>query len=221
MKIAKKFKVIFVIVLCYFLSLGNNVNADTWTLSNNPLPVGYRFQYGTYYGQNYLYTDDFILTNEHGERRETYCIQQRVLTAAGAKYNETVFSNDSSYFNSISELADYGLSTLALGDGNNTAQNYWVNVLSDEIEDLLMQCLELRDKKQCKNCYVEIEKEYKYCPNCGAKQDGEEKKEEYENINLFEENEKAEEQEESSSNLEKTVKIEANVDEENEDIETY
>ena len=40
-------------------------------------------------------------------------------------------------------------------------------------------------------------------------------------MNLFEENEKAEEQEESSSNLEKTVKIEANVDEENEDIETY
>ena len=96
-----------------------------------------------------------------------------------------------------------------------------IDVLSDEIEDLLMQCLELRDKKQCKNCYVEIEKEYKYCPNCGAKQDGEEEKEEYENINLFEENEKSEEQEESSSNLEKTVKIEANVEEENEDIETY
>lgn len=96
-----------------------------------------------------------------------------------------------------------------------------IDVLSDEIEDLLMQCLELRDKKQCKNCYVEIEKEYKYCPNCGAKQDGEEEKEEYENINLFEENEKSEEQEESSRNLEKTVKIEANVEEENEDIETY
>ena len=96
-----------------------------------------------------------------------------------------------------------------------------IDVLSDEIEDLLMQCLELRDKKQCKNCYVEIEKEYKYCPNCGAKQDGKEEKEEYENINLFEENEKSEEQEESSRNLEKTVKIEANVEEENEDIETY
>lgn len=46
-----------------------------------------------------------------------------------------------------------------------------LDVLSDEMESLLKQCLELRDKKQCSNCYKEIEKDMKYCPNCGTKQE--------------------------------------------------
>lgn len=46
-----------------------------------------------------------------------------------------------------------------------------IDVLSDEIENLLKQCLELNDKKQCEKCYTEIEKKAKFCPHCGAKQE--------------------------------------------------
>ena len=46
-----------------------------------------------------------------------------------------------------------------------------IDVLSDEIEDKLKQCLELKDKKQCPNCYKEIDKNMKFCPECGAKQE--------------------------------------------------
>lgn len=45
-----------------------------------------------------------------------------------------------------------------------------IDVLSDEIEGMLQECLTLRDKKQCANCNCEIEKESKFCPKCGAKQ---------------------------------------------------
>ena len=45
-----------------------------------------------------------------------------------------------------------------------------IDVLSDEIDSLLKQCLELKDKKQCSKCYKEIEKEAKFCPYCGKKQ---------------------------------------------------
>ena len=49
-----------------------------------------------------------------------------------------------------------------------------IDVLSDEIDGLLKQCMDLKDKKQCSNCYKEIDKEYNYCPNCGFKQEIEE-----------------------------------------------
>ena len=52
-----------------------------------------------------------------------------------------------------------------------------LDVLSDEMDDLLKQCLELRNKKQCPSCYTEIEKDMNYCPNCGIKQEKEEVKE--------------------------------------------
>ena len=52
-----------------------------------------------------------------------------------------------------------------------------IDVLSDEIESLLKQCLELKDKRQCEKCYKEIEKDSKFCPNCGAKQTNEPPKE--------------------------------------------
>ena len=102
-----------------------------------------------------------------------------------------------------------------------------IDVLSDEIEDLLEQCLDLRDKKQCKNCFVEMDKEYKYCPNCGVKQDkekdfeidenegNEEDKEEQENETW----EKDEENKENLENLEKTVIVESNVDNQDRKIE--
>ena len=95
-----------------------------------------------------------------------------------------------------------------------------IDVLSDEIEDLLKQCLELKNRKQCKNCYTEIDIEYKYCPKCGAKQDCEEDnievKEETENIE-YEEQEENENN--NSKNLEKTITIESNVENKVEDEE--
>ena len=52
-----------------------------------------------------------------------------------------------------------------------------IDVLSDEIESLLKQCLELKDKKQCPKCFKEIEKDAKFCPSCGANQEESEIKE--------------------------------------------
>lgn len=46
-----------------------------------------------------------------------------------------------------------------------------IDVVSDEIENLLKQCIELRDKKQCPECHTEIQKDDKYCRECGAKQE--------------------------------------------------
>ena len=45
-----------------------------------------------------------------------------------------------------------------------------IDVLSEEIEEILTECLKLKDKKQCPACHKEIDKEYQYCPNCGKKQ---------------------------------------------------
>ena len=106
-----------------------------------------------------------------------------------------------------------------------------IDVLSDEIDSLLEQCLELKDRKQCKNCYKEIDKNDKYCPNCGAKQEDEkisgqeeikeEPKEEQKEENNQEQENNKEENEESKENLEKTVTVESHVetDEDNEDVE--
>ena len=52
-----------------------------------------------------------------------------------------------------------------------------LDVLSDEMDSLLNQCLELRDKKQCPSCFAKIDKDMNYCPNCGAKQEKEEVRE--------------------------------------------
>ena len=46
-----------------------------------------------------------------------------------------------------------------------------IDVMSDEIESLLKECLELKDKKQCSKCFTEIEKDAKFCPCCGMKQE--------------------------------------------------
>ncbi len=119
-----------------------------------------------------------------------------------------------------------------------------IDVLSDEIDSLLKECLELKDKKQCKNCYKEIEKNDKFCPNCGEKQTDEPAKEveileELENTEVEEDNElekqiviedlkqdiedkevnqeKEEEKQEEKSNLEKTVEVESNVNSEEEE----
>ena len=49
-----------------------------------------------------------------------------------------------------------------------------LDVLSDEMDSLLNQCLELRNKKQCPSCFAKIDKDMNYCPNCGVKQEKEE-----------------------------------------------
>lgn len=46
-----------------------------------------------------------------------------------------------------------------------------IDVLSEQIDSILKEILELKDKKQCENCYTNIDKECKFCPNCGAKQE--------------------------------------------------
>ncbi len=95
-----------------------------------------------------------------------------------------------------------------------------IDCLSDEIELYLKECLELKDKRQCKNCYVEIEKDAKFCPECGAKQEiieesakeveiVEEEHNEDENNNNEDNNENSEKEE--KSNLERTVEVESDV----------
>lgn len=114
-----------------------------------------------------------------------------------------------------------------------------IDVLSDEIDSLLKECLNLKDKKQCQNCYKEIERDDKFCPECGEKQTDEPAKEveileELENTQVEEDNEiekqiimedlqqdtenketeekkEQENNQEEKSNLEKTVEIESNV----------
>ena len=80
----------------------------------------------------------------------------------------------------------------------------------------LKQCLELKDKRQCPNCFAEIEKDVKFCPKCGTKQEKikEEPAKEVEiiedNKNPFDGNsENNNESNEEKSNLEKTVTVES------------
>lgn len=46
-----------------------------------------------------------------------------------------------------------------------------IDVLSAEIESCLKQIRELKDKKQCPKCFSEIDKNAKFCNNCGEKQE--------------------------------------------------
>lgn len=116
-----------------------------------------------------------------------------------------------------------------------------IDVLSDEIDGLLKECLNLKDKKQCQKCYKEIEKEDKFCPNCGEKQTNETAREveileKLENIEVNENKAKEKqivieelqqdikEKEEANNdkeqtNLQKTVEIESNVKLEEEEEE--
>ena len=75
-----------------------------------------------------------------------------------------------------------------------------IDVLSNEIDSNLKQCLELKDKKQCQQCYKEIDKNVKFCPECGAKQEDE----------IIVNEEENQEQENEKTNLEKTVEVESN-----------
>lgn len=46
-----------------------------------------------------------------------------------------------------------------------------IDELCDQIEDKRKELLTLKQKKQCPNCFCEIDLDYNYCPNCGDKQE--------------------------------------------------
>ena len=52
-----------------------------------------------------------------------------------------------------------------------------IDEMSNEIEKIRKECLELRDKKICQKCFKEIDKNMKFCPECGAQQEDEQIKE--------------------------------------------
>lgn len=93
-----------------------------------------------------------------------------------------------------------------------------IDVMSDEIEALLKECLELKDKKQCTKCFTEIEKDAKFCPHCGMKQEEnkvgtqEELKKENQNEvqkeNEVDEKEKSKQNEQSKENETSLTKVE-------------
>ena len=92
-----------------------------------------------------------------------------------------------------------------------------LDVLSDEMDSLLNQCLELRNKKQCSSCFAKIDKDMNYCPNCGVKQEKEEVNEEEisddEEVKEVEILETSEDENKENNNEEETN----TVDEENKD----
>ena len=46
-----------------------------------------------------------------------------------------------------------------------------IDELSSKIESARLEILELKDKRQCKNCNKEISVDSKFCPNCGSEQE--------------------------------------------------
>lgn len=58
-----------------------------------------------------------------------------------------------------------------------------IDVLSAEIESYLKECLELKDLRQCSKCSSKIEKDAKFCPECGEKQPEPEPAKEVEIVN--------------------------------------
>ncbi len=80
-----------------------------------------------------------------------------------------------------------------------------IDCLSDEIESILRECLELKDKKQCSKCHTKIEKDAKFCPQCGEKQEVVEE-EPAKEVEIVEE-----ENNDGKSDLEETIEVESNV----------
>lgn len=70
-----------------------------------------------------------------------------------------------------------------------------IQILSDKIVNCKNEILKLNEKRQCKNCYAEIEISAYYCPNCGFKQEKEEEKSEQQEESKEEEEIKKEENE--------------------------
>ena len=95
-----------------------------------------------------------------------------------------------------------------------------IDKMSNEIEKIRQECLDLKDKKQCSKCFKEIDKNMKFCPECGAKQEEEGKEvvlveEESISSPSSENEETIETSEETQTNLEKTTEVEINPDPQN------
>ena len=46
-----------------------------------------------------------------------------------------------------------------------------IDILTNQIEEILNECLELNNKKQCLKCFAKIDKDCKFCPECSTKQE--------------------------------------------------
>ena len=46
-----------------------------------------------------------------------------------------------------------------------------IDILTNQIEEILNEWLELNNKKQCLKCFAKIDKDCKFCPECGTKQE--------------------------------------------------
>lgn len=46
-----------------------------------------------------------------------------------------------------------------------------IDAYSEEMENNRIELLKLKDLKQCQNCNFEIGLDFKFCPNCGIKQE--------------------------------------------------
>lgn len=57
-------------------------------------------------------------------------------------------------------------------DMQSEVEDYYIEIdeLCDRIEEERKEMLTLKEKKQCHNCFCEIELNYHYCPNCGDEQ---------------------------------------------------
>lgn len=57
-------------------------------------------------------------------------------------------------------------------DLESALEEYCIQIdeICDAIEDERKELLTLKDKKQCPNCFDEIELDCNYCPNCGYEQ---------------------------------------------------
>ena len=92
-----------------------------------------------------------------------------------------------------------------------------IDEMSQEIESIRKECLELRDKKICQKCFKEIDKNMKFCPECGAQQEDEQIKEVdvLENVEDSSKEENMQENTGSQTNLKKTTEVEINPDSQN------
>ena len=92
-----------------------------------------------------------------------------------------------------------------------------IQELSDKIVACKDEILTLKEKRQCKNCYEEIEISANYCPNCGYHQEEIKKDEEKdsEKVNPKEIDSKNAEQVEELEETQDSEEVEENNDEEN------
>lgn len=88
-----------------------------------------------------------------------------------------------------------------------------IDVLASEIDEILKQIRELKDKKQCEKCFAEIDINVKFCPHCGAEQK-EDAIQEEKNVEVLEK-EEAEETSDDVESIEDVVVTEVKVVQDN------